>query len=168
MATKVGRGPGSGHLFVRKSRAGIESWYGKWTVEGKQVKRRLGPKRSPGGTKGLTRNDAERVLRKAMEDATASPAERVSVEVAGLRLIAHLEAMGRKRATIEAYDSLLRVHLAPFFAGRSLDAIKPEDLESFIRQAAARKSSAKTIRNALVETNITFSRKTVRRSGRTR
>lgn len=50
---------------------------------------------------------------------------------------------------MSAYDSLLRIHLAPYFAGRSLDAIQPCDLERFIQTTAAGGSSAKTIRNAL-------------------
>jgi integrase len=43
----------------------------------------------------------------------------------------------------------LRIHLGPFFAGRSLDSITPEDLEAFIAAKAQGGSSAKTIRNAL-------------------
>lgn len=149
MATKTRRAPGAGHLFIRKSGAGLESWYGKWTVEGRQIKRKIGPKRAPGGAKGLTRAEAERALRRLMEDDNVAPSERLDVSTAGRRLIDHLEAMGRKKATTEAYDSLLRIHLTPFFAGRSLDAIRPEDLEAFIRKESADGSSAKTIRNAL-------------------
>lgn len=149
MATKTRRAPGAGHLFTRKSKAGIESWYGKWNANGRQVKRKIGPKRPPGGTKGLTRAEAERALRTVMQEQAPSSSERVHVDEAGKRLVANLEALGRKRATIEAYDSLRRIHVAPFFAGRSLDSVTVEDLEAFIRERARKGKSPKTIRNAL-------------------
>jgi integrase len=142
------RAPGAGHLFVRRDAAGRESWYGKWRVDGQQMKRRLGPKRRPNGH-GLNRREAERKLREVMEQVAPPPASRVTVREAGERLVAHLEALGRKRATIEAYESLLRVHLAPFFAGRSLDAIRPEDVEAFIAAERQGGSSAKTVHNAV-------------------
>ena len=77
------------------------------------------------------------------------PASRVSVQEAGQQLIAHLGTLGRKRATVEAYESLLRVHLATFFTGRSLDAIRPEDVEAFIAAERQGGSSAKTVDNAV-------------------
>ena len=135
-------------MFVRRDSAGRESWYGKWYADGRQVKRRIGPKRGPDGN-GLGKREAERKMRKMAENTAPPPESRVGVQEAGGRLIAHLEALGRKRATTEAYESLLRVHLAPFFAGRSLDAIRPEDVEAFIRERAQSGKSAKTIRNAL-------------------
>jgi integrase len=146
---KTRRAPGAGHLFVKRDSAGRESWYGKWYSNARQVKRRLGPKRPPGDESGLTRRQAEDAMRRMIERGQAAPTERVSVGEAGERLIAHLEALGRKPATTEAYDSLLRVHLTPHFAGRSLDAIKPDDLEAFVQAKAADGKSAKTIRNAL-------------------
>ncbi|MEK6272462.1 MAG: site-specific integrase [Actinomycetota bacterium] len=147
-AARSRRAPGAGHLFVKRDSAGRESWYGKWYAEGRQLMRKIGPKRGPNGH-GLDHREAERKLRQLMEQVAPPPESRVSVQEAGERLIAHLEALGRKPATTEAYDSLLRVHLAPFFAGRSLDAISPDDLEAFIRAKAAEGKSAKTTRNAL-------------------
>jgi integrase len=146
---KTRRAPGAGHLFVKRDKAGRESWYGKWYSDGRQIKRRIGDKRPPGSARGLTRPDAERAMRRKIEETSAPASERVSVESAGERLIAHLTALGRKPATTEAYESLLRVHLAPFFAGRSLDTIGPDELEAFVRAMAAGKKSPKTTRNAL-------------------
>ncbi len=143
------RAPGAGHLLVRRTRAGHESWYGKWYADGRQVWRKIGPKRPPGGKTGLTRGEAEKRLRELQADVSPAPRERVGVAEAGEALIAHLVALGRKAATVEAYESILRVHLAPYFAGRSLDAIEADDLEGFVRATAAEGKSAKTIRNAL-------------------
>jgi integrase len=133
---------------VRRTAAGRDDWYGKWYANGRQVKRRLGPKRGPDG-RGLDKRGAERKLQEAAQEATPPPDSRISVEEAGRRLIEQREALGRKPATIEAYDSLLRIHLAPFFAGRSLGAVTPDDLEAFVRAKAAEGKSAKTTRNAL-------------------
>src|SRR5688572_23051125 len=84
------RAPGAGHLFTKRDAAGRESWYGKWSVGGRQVKRKLGPKRGPKGH-GLDRRAAERKLRALMEEVTPPPASRVGIEEAGRQLIAHLE-----------------------------------------------------------------------------
>ena len=142
------RAPGAGHLFTRRDKAGRESWYGKWYADGRQVMRKVGPKRAPSGH-GLDRREAERKLRQLIEDVAPPSASRVDVAQAGEYLVEHLRALGRKPATTEAYESLLRVHLVPFFAGRSLDAISADDLEAFVRAEAQDGKSAKTIRNAL-------------------
>jgi hypothetical protein len=142
------RAPGAGHLFVRRDTADRESWYAKWYSDGRQVKRKIGPKRGPDG-RGLDRAEAERRLHQLTVDVAPPPASRVDVEEAGTYLIEHLRGLGRKPATIEAYKSLLHVHLAPFFAGRSLDAIGVDDLEAFVRAKVRAGKSAKTIRNAL-------------------
>ena len=142
------RAPGSGHLTVRTDSAGRENWYGKWYAEGRQVMRKIGPKRTSSG-RGLDRREAERRLRKLIDEAPPPEASRVDVAQAGRALIEHLRALGRKPATIEAYDSLLRVHLAPYFSGRSLDAITVEQIESFVAATATEGKSPKTIGNAL-------------------
>jgi hypothetical protein len=62
------------------------AWYAKWRVGGKQVKRKLGPKRRPGSREGLTRKQAETRLRKLMSEVVAAPvSERVTVGEAGER-----------------------------------------------------------------------------------
>jgi integrase len=143
------RGPGTGHLFVRRDAAGREAWYGKWYVDERhQAKRRIGPKRGPDG-RGLDRRAAERKLRKLIEDVAAPPDSRVSVSVAGERLIEHLEALGRKRSTVESYAALLHVHLVPYFGERALDGVAAVDVEAFMSARARDGSSPKTIRNAV-------------------
>ncbi len=86
--------------------------------------------RQPASGEGLTRTQAEAKLRAVIAETVAPPVvERVTVEEAGRHLIAHLDALGRKRATIESYESIVRVHLAPAFTGRALSSIEPEDVE---------------------------------------
>ena len=106
------RSYGTGSIIVRRANNGAETWYGQWIVGGRLVKRRLGVKRAPGTREGLTRKQAEAVLRHHMSEVKVAPvAEHVTVREAGERLIAHLKAIGRKRSTIMGYESALTVHL---------------------------------------------------------
>lgn len=146
MATK--RSYGTGSLFVKGARAGAEVWYGRFWVGGTRVKRRVGPKRAPGTTAGLTRRQAERELQRMIEtENQVRPRERVTVQVAGERYIAHLRAVGRRRTTLMDYESCLRVHLAPFFGATPLEKIGEDDVEAFIAYERKKGKAPKSIRN---------------------
>jgi integrase len=108
----------------------------------------IGPKRDSNGH-GLSKREAEAKLRDLVVDTVPPPRSRVGVAEAGEQLIAHLAAKGRKRSTTESYAALVRVHLAPYFAGRSLDAISAADVDAFMSARARDGSSPKTIRNAV-------------------
>jgi hypothetical protein len=106
------RSYGSGSLFVRTDSAGRESWYGQWRIDGRQVKRRIGPRRSAGRADGLTTAQAERELRRLVAETAVAPThERLTVAEVGARHLEHLAALGRKRSTLMDYESALRVHL---------------------------------------------------------
>ncbi|HRV60391.1 MAG TPA: hypothetical protein P5138_07145, partial [Solirubrobacterales bacterium] len=65
---------------MRKTKAGHESWYGKWwSPEGRQVMKKIGPKRDRSG-RGLDRSTAEKKLREMIGDTPPPPESRVSVE----------------------------------------------------------------------------------------
>jgi len=73
-------------------------------------------------------------------------AERVTMEEAGREFCQRLELKGRRKSHRLTVASDLRNHVAPFFAGKTLDRIRPEDIERYV--AAKRKALAtKTIRN---------------------
>jgi hypothetical protein len=94
--------------------AGRESWYGQWRLDGRLVKRKVGPKRSTAAADGLTKAKAEKELRRLVTQTIAAPArESVTVDEAGRRHLDHLAALGRKRSTLMDYESTLRVHLVP-------------------------------------------------------
>jgi hypothetical protein len=101
---------GTGSLFEKNGK-----FYGQWRINGQLVKRSIGPIRTTGTREGLTKSQAEARLRAMMGEVAPPVAERLSVDVAGRRLIAHLTTMGRKPSTLEGYESFLRVHLVPFF-----------------------------------------------------
>jgi hypothetical protein len=93
----IRRHRGSGSIFEQRG-----AWYGKWWLDGRQVKRKLGPRRSPGATDGLTKPQAERRLRQLMEELTAPPVvERLTVEQAGKQQLRHLDGLGRKTSTVQ-------------------------------------------------------------------
>ena len=126
------RAYGTGSLHTQPTVRGGETWYGQFRIEGRLVKRALGPKRGPRAPDGLTRTQAERKLRQLIEATRPLPPERLTIEAAGHRLVAHLGELGRKRSTLAAYESCLRVHLVPYFRTRPLHRITREHVEAFV------------------------------------
>jgi hypothetical protein len=49
-----------------------DTWFGKWRVGERQVKRRLGPVRPVGSKEGLTRSQAEAALRRLIGEVRSS------------------------------------------------------------------------------------------------
>lgn len=143
------RSYGTGSLYVRKDRNGIETWYGKWHSNGRRVKRVIGPKRADGSRDGLTRTQAEAELRRLINEVqvTATVGHSLTVAAAGERYQRHLKRAGRKRTTIAAVESALRVHLVPFFADKALDTIRPEDVADFVTVLEGKELSPKSIHN---------------------
>lgn len=143
----MGRRPhGTGSLFVRVDSRGREAWYGQWRTGGRLVKRRIGPKRRPNTSEGLSKADAERELRRLIESVTV-PVEAIDVAEAGWRWLEHLEAIGRRRSTLMDYESAVRVHLVPFFGARPIAEITPDDVERFMALKRWEGRSPKSIRN---------------------
>lgn len=131
---------GTGSLLERSG-----TWYGQWRVDGRQVKRRLGPVRGRDCPRGLTRPQAERELRRKIAEvrpvASGTP---LSVEQAGDLYIQHLETVkGRRPSTVQDYRIMLRTHLVPSFRS-PLALVTTADVETFIRRqlsdGAARQS----------------------------
>jgi integrase len=145
------RAPGTGSIIERRDSAGRTSYYGKWTTTtGRQVKRRIGRKRSAGTSDGLTRRQAEAELRRLMAEVkVAAPArERLTVAEVGERYVAHLERTGRKRSTTIAVRMCLRAHLVPFFGDKSIAAITHNDVGDLINVLEVDKELApKSIHN---------------------
>ncbi len=143
------RAYGTGALRVRADSAGRESWYGQWRCEGRLVNRRLGSKRAAGTATGLTKTQAEAQLRRMIAEVrvTPAPGERLAIAELGGRYRRYLGQQGRKLATLTAVESSLRVHLEPFFGGKALDAITPDDVADLVSRLDADGLSPKSIRN---------------------
>ena len=145
------RAYGTGALFIQSDLRGRQSWYGKWWVGDRQVKKRIGVVRSRGGRDGLTRAQAERELRRKIESASMVVAvgDRRTIEEAGSDLIDHLEALGRKPSTLTTYRSLLRAHLVPRLGDKTLDRVEAQHVEVMIRVMRRNGAGPKLISNAL-------------------
>ncbi len=145
----AGASYGTGRLYTRTDRNGRETWYGKWHANGRRVNRKVGSKRAAGGRDGLTRAQAEAELRRLMAEVqvTTVVAETLTVAAAGARYQRHLSRAGRKRSTVAAVESALRVHLVPFFAEKALDAIRHEDVVDLVAVLEQRGLGPKSIHN---------------------
>jgi integrase len=153
------RSYGSGSLYVRTDAAGREAWYGHWRQSGRQVKRKIGPKRASGSREGLTRTQAERELQRLIEATQVKPrttGDQKTVGEVASSYIAHAERRGRKRSTCANIESETRVHLDPFFGTRSLDAITAADALDLIATLEGKGLSPKTIRNVVATLSALF------------
>jgi integrase len=152
------RSYGTGSLYVREDVTGRETWYGKWRANGCQVKRKIGPKRAEGARDGLTRTQAEQELRRLMEDTRGRPnvGERLTLEEVAARYLDHSARIGRKASTRKNIESEVRVHMAPFFHGRALDAIRPEDVIDFVAVLEGKCLAPKSIRNVVATLSALF------------
>ena len=143
--TRARRAYGTGTLQV-VGRSWIGSWYGP---DGRRVRRKVGDVRTEGRADGLTKAQAERTLRRMREldsPPAAPDAERVTMQQAGGEFCQRLELKGRRKSHRLTVVSDLRNHITPFFAGKTIDRIRPADIERYI--AAKRRTLAvKTIRN---------------------
>lgn len=128
---------GSGSLQVRD---GV--YYGKWRVGDRQVKKRIGFKRSRGESDGLTQSQAEARLRELMAEALAERqqqavearkrADRLHMGELGARYITYArDHRGLKVSTLTDYESHVRIHLTPYFADRPIQEITARDIETF-------------------------------------
>jgi integrase len=140
------RSYGSGSIFAEDG-----SWYAKWRVGHRQVRRRLGRVRPPGGTEGLTRKQAEAALRRVMSEVrTLASEERITFKQAADRYIQHIEhVMQRKASTVNDYRIITNKHLAPHFQNADLDRIKPQDVVAYIEAKSRTGYAIKTITNHL-------------------
>jgi integrase len=152
------RSYGTGSLYVRTDNAGRETWYGHWRANGRQIKRRIGPKRVDAGRGGLTRTQAEAELRRLIGETQVRPRarERLSVDEVARRYRLDAERRGRKRSTVQNIESETRVHLVPFFGDRALDAITAEDVVDLVIVLEDKDLAPKTIRNVVATLSALF------------
>jgi len=127
------------------------SWYGKWRVGDRQVKRKLGAVRQVGSSDGLTRKQAEAALRRMIREVKIlAPEERITFREAAERYVHHVEhVMGRKASTVQDYRIMINRHLAPHFQATAIDRIKSEDVVSYIAAKSRAGLAVKTVTNHL-------------------
>lgn len=146
------RSYGTGSLFTRTDAAGLEVYYGKWRAGGRQIKRRIGPKRQAGSRLGLTRSQAEAELRRLIAEVRVAPqaaGERLTVMEVSSRYISHIKRQGRKLSTQQDVASDVRVHLEPFLRDRSLDSVTAPDVYDLIGVLEGKGLAPKTVRDII-------------------
>jgi integrase len=117
-------------------------WQGRFYVDGKQVKRSLGPRREV-DPKGLTEKQAWAKLRHLEADyKPPAEGEVVLFSAAGDRHVNRLEAMGRQANTIEAYRSYKREHLDPELGSRPVGLITPQDVDRLQQKLLLKQTEA--------------------------
>jgi integrase len=135
------RSRGTGALITRKDAAGREVWCGKrWTPDGRQVKRRIGPKRPRGTRQGLTERQASNRLIEMMKAEPEDTIDKDDSRTLSAAIEAHLAALGDaglKRSTARGYRSRADAHLGAL-SMRTVDSTTPADVEALDR--ALRKS----------------------------
>jgi integrase len=144
------RAYGSGALEIRTDKYGREVYYGRFRAGGKQTRRKLGLKRRPGDSAGLTKRDAERVLQRLIdaEVTIVSVGDRVDLRTAGDRYLEHLDqVMQRKATTLQDYEIILRKHLVPFFGLRTMDRIDTQLCSDYLLAKLKAELSPKTVAN---------------------
>jgi integrase len=117
------------------------NYYGKWRIDGQQVSRKLGVVRRRGSSDGLTRSQAEAILREKMAEVRPEDVQRVSmVASSGRRTIAELGTLyveygrthkGLKETTLTDYELAVRLHLVPFFGATPVSRIDSHGIERF-------------------------------------
>lgn len=142
------RSYGTGRVYIRTDKNGRETYYGSWYAGQRRVNRRLGPKRVRGERDGLTAAQAEAELRRRMTDegSQANVGERIDIAELGRRYRLHLAALGRKKSTITAVESTLRVWVEPSLGACDASRVTPDDVEGMIRTMRTR-LAPKSVRN---------------------
>lgn len=141
---------GTGSLIVKTLAAGQRVYYGQFRdAAGRQVKRRIGLVRTPHQPDGMTKAQAEALLRDlTLSTAAITPVEHArTLETAAAAWLLHLEAAGAKASSVRAYRSALDKWFMPALHARSLDRITTADVEAAIRRMRNAGLASKSIRN---------------------
>ena len=147
---------GTGSLLVQSG-----SWYGKWRDGGRQVKRRLGPKREPGSSDGLTRKQAEAELRRLMQ--TTRPLLRGEVVTFADAAAEYLRFVGKVRKIDSKvqrdYRGVIDGYLLDEFGEQPLESITPDAIDAYKERLIAEgKLSNRTIVRHLTVLHGVFKR----------
>jgi glutamate synthase domain-containing protein 2 len=130
-------------------------------LDGSYVNRKVGAVRAVGSSTGLTRTQAERMLRKLQEEEERRPRrqadhERITVAHACDSLRRELAVSGARKAYLEGCESMQRIHIAPRIGDLDLDAVTREHIEALAGAMLKANRAPKTVRNVLTFTYSVF------------
>jgi integrase len=125
------------------------------------VNRRLGKVRGRGEKEGLSRREADRLLRRLMEAERVRPApsieeRRRTVDDAADVLRDRLLIQGARLSYRQNCESMQRVHISPVLGKRWVETVTPEDVERLGRAMLAKGRAPKTVRNVMTFLHAIF------------
>lgn len=130
------------------------SWYARWrTLDGRRVNRRVGPVRPAGSSDGLTRREAESLLRRMIIEEETRPslpaAGRHTVDDAALALIEHKRVNGVSKSYLGTLSAAHRHHFGPELGRVVLRRVHRRDVEAMSAALLERGLASKTVANTL-------------------
>ncbi|HVC06997.1 MAG TPA: site-specific integrase [Solirubrobacterales bacterium] len=138
------RAYGSGSLYPHRG-----SWYAKWYVGNRQVKRKIGRLRKRGSREGLTKAQAEKEMRRLMREVKATPQERLTLREVGDAYIAHVrDFLERKPSTVQDYEGILN-KAERGLPMKTINRYGGADIEGYVSTMKKAGRSSKTINNHL-------------------
>jgi integrase len=138
------RAYGSGSLYPHRG-----SWYAKWYVGTRQIKRKIGRKRKRGSREGLTKAQAEKEMRRLMREVKPTLQERLTLREVGDAYIAHVrDFLERKPSTVQDYEGILN-RAERGLPKKTTDRYDNSDIEGYASSMKKAGRSPKTINNHL-------------------
>ena len=138
------RAYGSGSLYPHRG-----SWYAKWYVGTRQIKRKIGRQRKRGSREGLTKAQAEKEMRRLMRELKPTPQERLTLREVGDAYIAHVrDFLERKPSTVQDYEGILN-KAEQGLPKKTIDRYGGPDVEGYVSSMKKAGRSPKTINNHL-------------------
>jgi len=138
------RAYGSGSLYPHRG-----SWYAKWYVGTRQIKRKIGRQRKRGSREGLTKAQAEKEMRRLMRELKPTPQERLTLCEVGDAYIAHVrDFLERKPSTVQDYEGILN-KAERGLPKKTIDRYSGADIEGYVSTMRKAGRSSKTISNHL-------------------
>jgi integrase len=138
------RAYGSGSLYPHR-----DSWYAKWYVGNRQIKRKIGRQRKRGSRDGITKAQAEQEMRRLMREVKPTPQERLTLREVGDAYVAHVrDFLERKPSTVEDYAGILN-KAERGLPKKTVDRYEGGDIEGYVSIMKKAGRSPKTINNHL-------------------
>ena len=142
------RAYGTGSLYLKDG-----AWYGRWrTVDGRRKAQRIGVARTNANRTGLTKKDAEALLREILLADTLGPGEasdQTTVAELGQALLAALADAGRKPSHVESVRYHLSKHIEPMLGEMQARDVEERDVQRLVERLHRERKAPKTVRNVI-------------------
>jgi integrase len=148
---------GTGRIYVKWG-----AFYGRWrSADGRYVNRRLGKVRGRGERDGLSRKEADRILRRLIEAESLRRVPTVderarTVDDAADALRDRLLIEGARLSYRQNCESMQRIHTSPALGKRKAAEVTTDDIERLAHAMLAKGAAPKTVRNTMTFLHTVF------------